>query len=172
MTNADDDVRAAERLLDAFATGAMSRREAALGLLALGLASVTGGRAFGAAGEPTFRTTGLNHLGLRVSDVARSRDFYRDHLGLTLIRDNSPGNCFLRAGEHYMGLFRSSSPAVDHFCLTVEGYDADDAMSKIERLGLTPRREEDRVYLDDPDGLEVQLDSRYGSWPGTPPSDS
>ena len=27
----------------------------------------------------------------------------------------------------------------------------------------------DRVYFDDPDGLELQLDSRFGSWPGPPP---
>ena len=166
-------IEATERLLDAYASGRLSRREAALRVLGLGLAALGGARLAGAAdsAEPTFRTTGLNHLGLRVTDVARSRDFYRDRLGMTVIRDNSPGNCFMRAGEHYMGLFRSGEPAVDHFCFTVEGYDADEAMATLEAAGMAPWREEDRVYFKDPDGLEVQLDSRYGSWPGPPPGD-
>ena len=164
-------IAAAERLLDSYAAGRMSRREAALRLAGLAVAPLAiTGRA--GAGEPSgsaFRTTGLNHLGLRVTDVERSRDFYRAHLGMSVIRDNAPGNCFLRAGAHYLGLFRSATPAVDHFCFTVDGYDADGAMSRLERIGLAPRREEDRVYFDDPDGLEVQLDSRLGSWPGPPP---
>lgn len=67
-------------------------------------------------------------------------------------------------------LFRSGTPAVDHFCFTVEGYEADDAIAKLSAVRLTPRREEDRVYFNDPGGLEVQLDSRFGSWPGPPPS--
>ena len=90
---------------------------------------------------------------------------------MSVLRDNAPGNAFLRSGEHYLGLFRSSSPGVDHFCYSVEGYDADDAMSKLEGAGMSPRREEDRVYFDDPDGLEIQLDSRFGSWPGPVPED-
>lgn len=166
-------IEATERLLEAFASGRMSRREAAARIAALALAATATGSAARATeqGDPTFRASGLNHLGLRVSDVARSRDFYRAHLGMSLIRDNAPGNVFLRSGEHYLGLFRSSSPGVDHFCYTVEGYDADRAMARIESAGMTPRRDEDRVYFDDPDGLEIQLDSRFGSWPGPVPDD-
>ena len=167
-------IESAERLLDSYAAGRISRRQAALGVLALALAPLGAGKPARAAGsgQSTFRATALNHLGLRVTDVARSRDFYREHLGMSVLRDNAPGNCFLRAGTNYMGLFGSSSSAVDHFCFTVEGYDADDAMSKLKGVGLTPRRQEDRVYFDDPDGLEVQLDSRFGSWPGPPPVES
>lgn len=166
-------IEAAERLLDAYAAGQMSRREATLRVLGLGLTALASARAVSGSqiGDPTFVATGLNHLGLRVSDVGRSRDFYRRHLGMSVIRDNAPGNCFLRSGEHYVGLFRSSSPGVDHFCYTVESYAADDAMAKAQAAGLSPRREEDRVYFDDPDGLEIQLDSRFGSWPGSVPDD-
>lgn len=166
-------IEAAERLLEAFAAGRINRRDAALRVVGLALGAAAAADAVSASepDQPTFRATGLNHLGLRVTDVARSRDFYRDRLGASVIRDNAPGNCFLRTGEHYLGLFRSSSPGVDHFCYTVEGYEADDAMAKVESVGLVPRREENRVYLDDPDGLEIQLDSRFGSWPGPVPAD-
>lgn len=168
-------IEAAERILESYAAGRMSRREAALLVAGLALASlgIRGGPAAAStpSTSPTFRATALNHLGLRVSDVGRSRDFYQQHLGLSVIRDNSPGNCFLQVGENYLGLFRSSAPAVDHFCFTVETYDADAAMTRSAKAGLEPRREEDRVYFDDPDGLEIQLDSRFGSWPGPPPVD-
>ncbi len=165
-------IEGAERVLDSFAAGRMSRREAALRLAGLAGASLGLAGAVRAeeGGAPTFRATGLNHLGLRVRDVERSRDFYRRHLGLSVIRDRAPGNCFLAAGDNYLGLFRSGRPAMDHFCVTVEGYDPDGAMATLERAGLAPRRQEDRVYFDDPDGLEVQLDSRFGSWPGPPPA--
>lgn len=167
-------LEAVESLLESHAAGEISRRDAAARLLGVALAAVGAGRALGAepAPESTFRAVALNHLGLRVVDVERSRDFYRRHLGMTVIQDNAPGNCFLRAGDHYMGLFRSSRPAVDHFCFTVEGYEASDAMRRLAAAGLEPRREADRVYFDDPDGLEVQLDSRFGSWPGPPPAES
>lgn len=166
-------IEAAERLLDSYAAGRMNRREAALRLLGLALTPIGTSAALRAVepGGPTFQATGLNHLGLRVTDVARSRDFYLEHLGVSVIRDRAPGNCFLRVGDNYMGLFRSGTPAMDHFCLTVEGYEAGDAMAKLEAAGLSPRRQEDRVYFDDPDGLEVQLDSRFGSWPGPAPAD-
>ena len=167
-------IEAMERVLDDYATGRVSRREAALGVMGLALAPLGIDASAGVAesNASTFQATGLNHLGLRVTDVAHSRDFYRKHLGLTVLRDSAPGNCFLRAGSNYVGLFRSETPGVDHFCFTVDGYEARDAMSRLEEVGLAPRRQEDRVYFDDPDGLEVQLDSRFGSWPGPPPGNS
>lgn len=168
----------AERLLDNYATGRMSRREAACALVGLTIApfgTLAAGHGAGSAepaepDESTFRATALNHLGLRVTDVARSRDFYQKHLGVSVIRDSAPGNCFLSVGDNYMGLFRSSTPAIDHFCFTVEGYEANDAVAKLRKVGLSSRMEEDRVYFNDPDGLEVQLDSPFGSWPGPRPT--
>ncbi len=167
-------IDSAERLLDQYAAGRISRREAARALVGLALAPLGVASTLNAApvGEPTFQATGLNHLGLRVSDVARSRDFYRQHLGMSVIRDSAPGLCFLSSGDNYLGLFRSSSPAVDHFCYTVEGYDADRAVETLARAGFESRRDENRVYFDDPDGLEIQLDSPFGSWPGPRPAAS
>lgn len=167
-------IAALDQLIDEIAAGRVSRRQAVLRLTAWSLAACGARRVLAAAPAATqeaatFRATGLNHLGLRVSEVARSRDFYCRHLGMTVIRDHAPGNCFLRAGEHYVGLFRAPKPGVDHFCFTVEGYEADQALARLQAAGFAPRREEDRVYFDDPDGLEVQLDSRFGSWPGPPP---
>ena len=68
----------------------------------------------------------------------------------------APRNGAARSRWRWCGLFRSNTPGMDHFCCTVDGYDAQGAMSKCEGVGLNPRPEEDRVYFDDPDGLEVQ----------------
>ena len=176
-------IDAAEFLLDRYASGKLTRRQAATALVGLAMApmlplsSSAAASTYAAEGEsaesePTFQATELNHLGVRVSDVARSRDFYRKHLGLKILSDNGPSNCFLYAGPHYFGLFRSENPGVDHFAFTVEGYEAGEAVDKLRAVGLAPRRQADRVYFRDPDGLEVQLDRRYGSWPGPLPEEA
>jgi catechol 2,3-dioxygenase-like lactoylglutathione lyase family enzyme len=164
-------IEAAEQVLEGFRCGRLGRREAVLRIVGLAAAALgAGGLPIGAEQpQPTFQATGLNHLGLRVTDVARSRDFYSRHLGLKVIRDSIPGNCFLSAGENYVGLFRSDSAAMDHYCYTVDGYEPDRTMETLKREGFSPRREENRVYFEDPDGITVQLAGKWDSWPGPRP---
>ncbi len=161
----------AEQILQCFESGRISRREAAkrlagLALFAIGVSNVASAEP---PAESTFHATGLNHIGLRVADVARSRDFYQKQLGLSVIRDNAPGNCFMRAGDNYVGLFRSDTPQMDHYCYTVDNYEPGPAMEKLKQAGLSPWREENRVYFKDADGLTVQVAGKWDSWPGTPP---
>jgi metallothiol transferase len=155
-----------ERTLDALQTGKISRREAVLRLGAVALA-VAGARqvAPAASGAPpsTFNAVGLNHLALRVTDVGRSRDFYLKHLGLKVVTE-SETNCFLGCGKNFVALFRSDEPGMDHYCYTVPGYSADDAVTKLNEAGLSPERHSNRVYFDDPDGLTVQL-AGSDHWP-------
>ena len=47
---------------------------------------------------------------------------------------------------------------MDHYCYSIEDYDAADAVKTLERAGLKPTREENRVYFPDPDGLTVQVE--------------
>ncbi len=64
----------------------------------------------------------------------------------------------LNVGEHdFLALFRADKPAMDHYCYTIKGYTAGDAVKRLESAGLEPRRRGNRVYFDDPDGLEVQV---------------
>ena len=116
---------------------------------------VAGAPAAGPA--PTFVGTDLNHLALRVTDIERSRAFYQRHLGLELA-SRTRSNCFLRCSEHdFLALFKSEKPGMDHFCFSIAKYDPDDAVARLEKAGLSPRRRADRVYFDDPDGIEVQV---------------
>ena len=90
--------------------------------------------------------------------MARSRDFYIKHLGLEVIRDGGEDNCFLGSGgDFFLTLFRGERPGLNHYCYAIKDYDADRAEEKLKAAGLKPRREGNRVYFHDPDGIEVQV---------------
>jgi len=105
-----------------------------------------------------FRGTGVNHVALRVSDVDRSRDFYQSLFGLPVVRQ-SQNNCFLGIGENFLALFRGERPGMDHFCISIEGYEPAAAAGALSKEGLKPRREGERLYFQDPNGLTIQLAS-------------
>ena len=149
-----------EKLVDDYEGGRLTRRQliAHLGaFVALGCGA--GGRAHAAAGpDVTFRAVGLNHIALNVTDVARSRAFYVEHLGLRVSRE-SRNSAFLRCGDEFIALFRSSEPGLDHYCYAIENYSVRSAAERLESKNISPRIAGDRIYFDDPDGLEVQLSS-------------
>jgi hypothetical protein len=149
-------------LLESFEQGRMTRRELVAGLAGLtsALAAAAGAETAETAlpGEtaPTFRVRAINHLALRSTDVARARDWYRDHLGMTVTRD-SASSCFLSFDQGFLAIFRGEQAGLDHFCFSVPDYDPDAVMTILEKGGFNPRRQGNRIYFDDPDGLEVQL---------------
>lgn len=156
-------IETTEQVLDAIEDGRMTRREAVARLLTAAAATfaVPGLAGPGIAADaqvgPTFRTTGLDHIALRVTDIPRSRDFYVRHLGLR-VTSESASSCFLRSGQdHFVALFRSDAAGMDHYAYRIDDYDAGDVVARLEAAGLSPRRVANRVYFDDPDGLEVQI---------------
>jgi len=143
------------RMLDRYDKGTVSRRQ-----LIEGLAGIACGSGAAAAAGPasTFRGVGLNHIALRVTDVRRSRDFYRKHFGLPVIRDGE-SSCFLGLGSNFLALFSGDKPAMDHYCIAIENFNVDAVVEKLKRQGLNPDRPSgsDRVYFPDADGLTVQV---------------
>ena len=140
-------------LLGYYETGQLNRRDVILGLAAL--AAVPQASAQSSSG---FKGTEMNHIALNVSDVQRSRDFYSGLLNLPIL-DESDGAAFLGlGGSNFLTLFQGS-PGLNHHCIGIEDYEANRAMDKLRHQGLEPRRHAgtDRVYFDDPDGIEVQL---------------
>ncbi len=149
-----------DQWLRAFEDGKIGRRELlAKMLLAAGVAvGMTPSTAVAEeeTKNSTFPANGLNHLALNVTDVERSRDWYRKHLGLEVLRDGTR-NCFLKSGDDFLALFKHKEPGMNHFCFTWPEKTADEAVRRIKAAGMKPRRVENRVYFPDPDGLTVQV---------------
>ena len=148
----------ADRLVADYEQGRLSRRELATRLMGLGAALAAAPAAAATARRAsTFTSTGIDHVALTVTDVARSRDFYRQHLGLEVVREGQ-NNCFMGRGDgFFLALFQGDEPRMNHYCHAIEDYDPDRVVRALRDAGIEPRREGDRVYFDDPDGLEVQV---------------
>jgi catechol 2,3-dioxygenase-like lactoylglutathione lyase family enzyme len=150
----------AETLVADFERGHLSRRQLVSRLMGLGAAlSMMPRVAEATQGEgPTFQATGLDHVAINVSSVPRSRDFYIKHLGLKVIRDGGEDNCFLGGGDDFfLTLFKGDKPGLNHYCYAIRGYNVDQAEEKLKAAGLKPRREDNRLYFPDVDGIEVQI---------------
>jgi hypothetical protein len=99
----------AEKIVQDFERGQLSRRQLVSRLMGLGAALAVVPRAAEAnqGDSSTFQATDLNHIALNVSSVPRSRDFYIKHLGLKVMRDGGEDNCFLGSGEgFFLTLFK------------------------------------------------------------------
>jgi catechol 2,3-dioxygenase-like lactoylglutathione lyase family enzyme len=146
-------------LLDTYEEGAVTRRQviAALALL------VGAGTKLSAA--PLSGGT-LDHLGLQVSDLARSTRFYRDVLGGTLPPGVRPdGSVRLDFAKGGFLTLRELSPGgrVDHFCVKLEKFNKEAVAQQLKAQGIIPIDEPNFTgtgagfHVVDPDGLNVQL---------------
>ena len=163
-----------ERLVCCFERGAMSRRELIAGLGALCTAHTAAAgavvrRSVPQPGQATpIPVSGLDHIALRVSDLARSTAFYRDHLG-GRIRSQSSNSTFLDVGSQWVALFgrgavstgyEATQSGVDHI-----SFNSSKHRSLAERMGVLRDHGLDpvspagsnRVYFRDPDGIILQL---------------
>ena len=144
-------------LVQRFEQGTLSRRELIQGLsmLALGVAAPA------AAQQPSgLKATGLNHLGLLCSDVNRSTAFYVNALGMTLVSEDKQKGIARLGIKGTLISLRQAAPAgtVDHFAISVEGFNEEAVKRTLEQRGYTASRDEDSgFHVKDPDGANVQL---------------
>lgn len=148
------------RLVQRFESGKIDRRQLIAGLGSLVAVASMGQSASAQEVTSTFEATELNHIALRVTDVLRSREFYKRHLGMTVTRDGGERNCFLSCGKNnFVALFKGEEAGMDHYCYSIKDYDVNNAEAKLKAEGIEPRvvRDDGRIYFPDPDGLTVQL---------------
>ncbi len=124
---------------------------------------------------------GLDHVVLRVSDVARSLRFYCEVLGCSEERRiEALGLVQLRAGAHLVDLVDVAAPLgqaggpaagaearnVDHFALELAHFDEAALRQHLEEQGVEPGEVAQRygargmgpsMYIRDPDGNVVEL---------------
>jgi catechol 2,3-dioxygenase-like lactoylglutathione lyase family enzyme len=145
-------------LIQRFEQGAMSRRDLihALSVLALSV-----GAAPALAQQATgVKTTGIGHLGVLCSDVNRSAAFYVNALGMTIVSEDKPKGIARVGNKGTIISLRQAQPAgtVDHFALSIEGFNKEAVTKALEQRGFTPREDADSgFHVKDPDGANVQL---------------
>ena len=133
-------------------------------------------------GRPAFAIERLDHVVLRVRDLAMSIAFYDAVLGCRVVkRRDDLGLVHLRAGASMIDLVAvdgslgraggaaaaASGRNMDHLCLRVEPFDAAALLAHLRQHGIAPKGQVRRnfgaegdgpsLYLDDPDGNVVEL---------------
>jgi len=115
-----------------------------------------------------IKTAGIDHVVLWVSDLARSKRFYTDLLGMTVAHE-SQWQSFLWCGDHHqVALFDASrnegrvtsGQEMNHMALLMEPESYEDTKARLEDEGITVEgRTGDPtcIYFDDPDGHRLQL---------------
>lgn len=121
--------------------------------------------------------TGLDHLGLKVTDMDRSLRFYHDVLGLEVVHTSGPHenggrSATLRIGDQKIDVFyrpdfvsadRDKPVGMDHLCLTVDSDSMEDVVASLQQhqvdimWGPVTRGGTTSVYVFDPDGIHVEL---------------
>ena len=103
-------------------------------------------------------TGGLEHLGMVVPDVTKSATFYCGLFGHGLFREAEPPlRYYVMIGKAYIALGSRpgvNEPKLDHYCVTVEGYDREKMDATITEAGY---RALGRGVALDPDGIGLQL---------------
>jgi glyoxylase I family protein len=125
-----------------------------------------------------FALQGIDHIVLRVLELSRSLEFYRDVLGCTLEREQPElGLTQLRAGRSLIDLVTIDGPLgageppgagrnLEHFCLTVAPFDEGRLSVWLAARGVEVHAPAMRYgaegegrsfYIDDPDGNHIEL---------------
>jgi catechol 2,3-dioxygenase-like lactoylglutathione lyase family enzyme len=147
-----------DRLLTSFEKGALTRRQ-----LLAALAATAVSRAVHA--QPQLRVVSLNHVTLSVSDVEKSHKFYEKLFGMQVVSRQTNGINLGAGPDSFLGLYKlNSAPGINHFCLGAADFKVPEAVKTLRQHGLEARvRDRDGVpelYLRDPDGLTVQVQTR------------
>ena len=115
---------------------------------------------------------GLDHLVLRVKDLAASIDFYKRVLGARVERElQQPRLVQLRIGDSLLDLVpgpkrRESGANLDHFALRVAPFDPASLKRRLRRFGIEPGKVAERygaegygpsIYFNDPDGNMIEF---------------
>ncbi len=143
-----------------------------------------------AAGDGVIAVRDINHFTVFVSDQARSIAFYQGLFGMPSTRSQGALPLLsVGSGRQFLALAPGPGPArIHHACLTMENFQHEEVMAKLEGFGIQPRSEgaqgpvgpltsyvtmrmPDRdgapggtpeLYFTDPDGILLQLqDVRY-----------
>lgn len=149
----------------------VSRRQA---LVLLGAVAVMPGA--GAAEGAIAQPVSLDHVNIRVSNVARTAQFYMGLFETPVLRNaalraqpTSPPSegFFLKFGDGYLAIsqaFAPDRPDLDHYSVGLRDYDKTRLTTKLQDSGIAvPPRSSADVWVADLDGALMQL-RQPGGW--------
>ncbi|HYF30622.1 MAG TPA: VOC family protein [Chitinophagaceae bacterium] len=133
----------------------------------------------------TPATTRIGHVHLKVSDIERSLQFYRDLLGFQVMQHYGSSAVFVSAGgyHHHIGLntwhSKNAGPAPRNaaglYHVAILYAERKELAVMLKRLvdarypltGLSDHGVSEAIYLDDPDqnGIELYWDRPKEQWP-------
>jgi catechol 2,3-dioxygenase-like lactoylglutathione lyase family enzyme len=116
---------------------------------------------------------GMRHIALKVTDMARSKNFYRDVLGMDIVWEPDPQNAYLSSGCDNIALHEVSrnfatgaaEQQLDHLGFVVETIERVKELEEAFRArGVTivhpfklHRDGSASFYCADPDGIVIQM---------------
>lgn len=112
------------------------------------------------------KTSGIDHVVLHVTDLARSKAFYMQVLGMT---EHHGGDdwAFMRCGDQIVGLFEIDEGEevalgyeLNHMALNVASGSNTEIKAHLKANGVKVsgrRGDPDCIYFDDPDGHRLQI---------------
>ncbi|MER6299424.1 VOC family protein [Kitasatospora sp. NPDC001539] len=131
-----------------------------------------------------LRTLQTGHVGLNVTDLARSIDFYRAVLGLEVAHEGTDperryallgrdGRLVVTLWQQSTGAFATGTPGLHHLSFEVENLDEVRATERLLRElgaefaydGVVPHREGSAsggIFFTDPDGIRLEVYTRAG----------
>ncbi|HPA73928.1 MAG TPA: VOC family protein [Spirochaetota bacterium] len=111
----------------------------------------------------------LDHIGITVSSLDKSIEFYRDLFDFEIVEKfGDTRQAFLRVGDVMLGLYevsgyRNQDGTKNHLSFYVDEEDFDDAMDEINDKGITVvfgpeniRKGKSVIFLD-PDGNQIEI---------------
>ena len=104
--------------------------------------------------------TGIDHVSVRVSDMARSTAFYQSLLGLKPLSEDKPHNIVRLGDKRVIVSLRQDTPhgQIDHFGVGLQNFDKPALTKDLQQRGLTAQEDwEYGFYVRDPDGVPVQF---------------
>jgi len=152
-------------------TDLVSRRQA---LILLG--AVAAVRYADAAEQAIAQPVSLDHINIRVSDVAKTAEFYMGLFDTPALRNatlraqpTSPPSegFFLKFGDGYLAIsqaFAPDRPDLDHYSVGLRDYDKAKLTRRLQDSGIAvPPRSSNDAWVADPDGALMQL-RQPGGW--------
>jgi len=116
--------------------------------------------------ESALKVSGIDHVVFHVKDLARSRKFYVDFLGMEVDHERS-WQCFLKCGKQGVALFQvdggqdiHGGSEVNHMALKLDTGDYERVKTTLENAGIEVygrKGDPDCIYFHDPDGHRLQL---------------